>query len=53
MSNKEVKPGDINEDGFEVEQDGWITRTKLSDTGSDNRLIDVVFNTMIQLEERR
>ena len=46
---EELKPGDINEDGLEIEQDGWITRV----TESDNRLIDETLDTMVQLEERR
>ena len=46
---KELKPGDINEDGLEIEQDGWITRV----TESDNRLIDEALDTMVQLKERR
>ena len=25
----ELKPGDINEDGQEIEQDGWITVTEI------------------------
>ena len=27
----ELKPGDLNEDGLEIEQDGWITRSLVKD----------------------
>lgn len=30
-----AKPGDINEDGLEIEQDGWITRHTDGDTYTD------------------
>ena len=29
------KPGDINDDGLEIEQDGWITRIKKVITKED------------------
>lgn len=25
----ELKPGDVNEDGLEIEQDGWITVSEI------------------------
>lgn len=52
MDNKNTKPGDINEDGLEIEQDGWITRVGSSVGRDDNRLIDELSNIMVELERK-
>ena len=31
----ELKPGDVNEDGKEIEQDGWITVLEIPVTETD------------------
>lgn len=49
MDSRNAKPGDVNEDGLEIEQDGWITRVGAS-IKDDNRLIDETLDTMIKLD---